>query len=47
MLEHNLEEVIREINTFYLGAKKMNPDVDIDIVWVNTWYDPGKESACC
>ena len=39
-----IPEVIREINTFYLGAKKMNPDVDIDIVWVNTWYDPGKES---
>lgn len=40
-----IPEVIREINTYYLGAKKMNPDVDIDIVWVNTWYDPGKESA--
>lgn len=40
-----IPEVIREINTFYLGAKKMNPDVDIDIVWVNTWYDPSKESA--
>ena len=40
-----IPEVIREINTFYMGAKKMNPDVDIDIVWVNTWYDPSKESA--
>jgi basic membrane protein A len=39
-----IPEVIREINTFYLGAKKMNPDVDIDIVWVNTWYDPVKEA---
>jgi|TARA_R110002074_G_scaffold114847_5_gene245542 simple sugar transport system substrate-binding protein len=38
-----IPEVIREINTFYLGAKSMNPDVDLDIVWVNTWYDPGKE----
>ena len=40
-----IPEVIREINTFYLGAKKMNPDVDIDIVWVNTWYDPVKEAT--
>ena len=40
-----IPEVIREINTFYMGAKKMNPDVDIDIVWVNTWYDPGKEAT--
>ena len=39
-----IPEVIREINTYYLGAKKMNPKVDIDIVWVNTWYDPGKEA---
>lgn len=40
-----IPEVIREINTFYMGAKKMNPDVDIDIVWVNTWYDPVKEAT--
>ena len=39
-----IPEVVREINTYYLGAKSMNPDVDIDIVWVNTWYDPGKEA---
>ena len=39
-----IPEVIREINTYYLGAKRMNPDVKISIVWVNTWYDPGKES---
>ena len=39
-----IPEVIREINTYYLGAKKMNPKVDIDVVWVNTWYDPPKEA---
>ena len=39
-----IPEVIREINTFFLGARSMNPDVDIDIVWVNTWYDPVKEA---
>jgi len=39
-----IPEVIREINTYYLGAKSVNPNVDIDIIWVNTWYDPGKES---
>ena len=38
-----IPEVIREINTYYLGAKSVNPKVEIDIVWVNTWYDPGKE----
>jgi len=39
-----IPEVIREINTYFLGARRMNPDVEMDIVWVNTWYDPGKES---
>ena len=39
-----IPEVIREINTYYMGAKKMNPDVKISITWANTWYDPGKES---
>lgn len=39
-----IPEVIREINTYYLGAKSVNPDVNLDIIWVNTWYNPGKES---
>jgi simple sugar transport system substrate-binding protein len=39
-----IPEVIRGINAFYLGAQTINPDFDVDIVWVNTWYDPGKEA---
>ena len=39
-----IPEVAREINTFYLGAKKMNPDVKLQIVWVYTWYDPSIEA---
>ena len=39
-----IPEVIREINTYYLGAKTQNPDVELQIVWVYTWYDPGKEA---
>ncbi len=39
-----IPEVIRGINSFYLGATKINPDFDIDVVWVNTWYDPAKEA---
>ena len=38
-----IPEVIREINTYYLGAKSVNPDIKIDIIWVNTWYNPVKE----
>jgi len=39
-----IPEVIRDINAAYLGAKSVNPNVKFKIVWVNTWYDPGKES---
>ena len=39
-----IPEVIREINTYYLGAKSVNPKIDIDVIWVNTWYDPSKEA---
>jgi simple sugar transport system substrate-binding protein len=39
-----IPEVIRDINAVYLGAKSVNPDVKMKIVWVNTWYDPGKEA---
>ena len=38
-----IPEVMREINTFFLGARKYNPDVELSITWVYTWYDPGKE----
>jgi len=38
-----IPEVVRGINAFYLGATSVNPDFDIDVVWVNTWYDPAKE----
>jgi len=39
-----IPEVVRGINAFYLGATSVNPDFDVDVVWVNTWYDPPKEA---
>ena len=39
-----IPEVIRGINAFWLGATSVNPDFDVDVVWVNTWYDPAKEA---
>jgi simple sugar transport system substrate-binding protein len=38
-----IPEVVRGINSFLLGAHSVNPDVKIKVVWVNSWYDPGKE----
>ena len=39
-----IPEVIRGINAFYLAAKKVNPDIQLKIIWAFTWYDPGKEA---
>ena len=39
-----IPEVIRGINSAYIHAKKANPDVEFKIVWVYTWFDPGKEA---
>ncbi len=38
-----IPEVIRGINSAFLAARSVNPDVQFKIVWVNSWYDPGKE----
>ncbi len=38
-----IPEVIRGINAFTLGAKSVNPDVQVKVIWVNSWFDPGKE----
>ena len=39
-----IPEVVRGINSFMLGAQSVNPDFKVKVVWVNSWYDPGKEA---
>ncbi|MGR3467337.1 MAG: BMP family ABC transporter substrate-binding protein [Shimia sp.] len=39
-----IPEVIRGINSAYLHASRVNPDVEFNIVWVFTWFDPQKEA---
>ena len=38
-----IPEVVRGINAFTLSLRKVNPKATVKVVWVNTWYDPGKE----
>ncbi|ADK81873.1 BMP family ABC transporter substrate-binding protein [Sediminispirochaeta smaragdinae] len=38
-----IPEVIRGINAFTIGARKVNPNATVKVVWTNTWYDPVKE----
>jgi len=39
-----IPEVVMGINAFILAARKVRPDAEIHVVWVNSWYDPGKEA---
>ncbi len=39
-----IPEVVRGINAFMLGAQSINPNFTLKTVWVNSWFDPGKEA---
>jgi basic membrane protein A len=39
-----IPEVLRNINAFTLGAQSVNPKVKTKVVWVNSWFDPPKET---
>ncbi len=39
-----IPEVIQGINAAYLHAAKVNPDVEMVVTWVYTWFDPAKEA---
>jgi basic membrane protein A and related proteins len=39
-----IPEVVSGINSYMLGAQSINPDIEIRIIWVNSWYDPGREA---
>jgi basic membrane protein A len=38
-----IPEVLQGINAFTLGARSVNPKVEVRVIWANSWYDPGKE----
>lgn len=40
-----IPEVIRGINAYTLGARSVNPDATVQVVWTNTWFDMDVEKA--
>ncbi len=42
---HPIPEIIRHINAFTLGARSINPNAKVKVVWINSWFDPSKEAA--
>jgi len=39
-----IPEVVRGINAFTIAMRRVNPEAEVKVVWVNSWYDPGKEA---
>lgn len=39
-----IPEVVMGINAFEQGAKSIDPAFKLKVIWVNTWFDPGKEA---
>jgi basic membrane protein A len=40
-----IPEVIREINAFTMGARAVNPNATVKVVWTNTWFNPSTERS--
>jgi simple sugar transport system substrate-binding protein len=38
-----IPEVLQGINAFARGARSVDPKAEVRVIWVNSWYDPGKE----
>jgi simple sugar transport system substrate-binding protein len=38
-----IPEVVMGINAFTRGMKSVNPKAEVRVIWVNSWFDPGKE----
>jgi len=36
--------VLRGINAAFLAARRVNPKVEMKVIWISTWFDPGKEA---
>ncbi len=39
-----IPEVVRGINATIIAARSVNPKIKIKVIWVSSWFDPGKEA---
>jgi basic membrane protein A len=38
-----IPEVLQGLNAFTLGMRSVNPQAQVKVIWLNTWFDPAKE----
>ncbi len=39
-----IPEVVMGINAFTLAARKVNPEIQVNVVYLSSWHDPAKEA---
>lgn len=40
-----IAQIMRGVNAAFLAAQSVNPDVELEVIWVNSWFDPKAEEA--
>jgi basic membrane protein A len=40
----SIPEVVREIDSFTIGAREVNPKAEVHVIWLNSWLDPVQEA---
>ena len=40
---HPIPEIISNINAATLGAQSVNPNIEVNVIWINSWFDPPKD----
>ena len=38
-----IPEVLQGLNAFTLGMRSVNPQAQVKVIWLNSWFDPAKE----
>ena len=38
-----IPEIVRNINALTLGAQSVNPNIEVNVIWINSWFDPPKD----
>ena len=38
-----IPEVLQGIDAFTLGMRSVNPKAETKVIWINSWFDPGRE----
>ncbi|MBU2870656.1 BMP family ABC transporter substrate-binding protein [Colwellia sp. E2M01] len=40
-----IPQLVYNINAFTLGARSVNEDIEVNVIWNNSWYDPANERS--